>query len=52
MRRILLILAGLLIVTLIAAPFVAVWSVLFTSSGAQFVVRHLPHHVGGVQFIR
>ncbi len=50
MRRILLILAGLLIVTLSATPFVALWSVLFTTSGAQFVVRHLPHHVGGVEF--
>jgi translocation and assembly module TamB len=47
-RRILLILAGLLIVTLIAAPFVAVWAVLYTTGGAQFVVRHLPRHLGSV----
>ena len=47
-RRILLILASILIVTLIVAPFVLVWSVLFTTGGVQFVARHLPHHLGSV----
>ena len=47
-RRILLILASLLIVTLIVAPFVLVWAVLFTSGGVQFVARHLPHHLGSI----
>jgi translocation and assembly module TamB len=47
-RRILLILASILIVTLIVTPFAAVWSVLFTTGGAQFVVRHLPHQVSGI----
>ncbi|HEY1491024.1 MAG TPA: translocation/assembly module TamB domain-containing protein, partial [Steroidobacteraceae bacterium] len=47
-RRILLILASILIVTLIVAPFVAVWSVLFTTGGVQLVARHLPHHLGSI----
>ncbi len=47
-RRILLILASILIVTLIATPFVLVGLVLFTSGGAQFVARHLPHHMGAI----
>ncbi len=47
-RRILLILASILIVTLIVAPFVLVWSVLFTAGGVQFVARHLPHHLGSI----
>jgi translocation and assembly module TamB len=48
MRRILLILASILIVTLIAAPFVIVWSVLYTTAGVQFVARHLPRHLGPI----
>ncbi|MBS0581325.1 MAG: translocation/assembly module TamB domain-containing protein [Proteobacteria bacterium] len=48
MRRILLVLAGILIVTLIVAPFAAIWSVLYTTGGAQFVARHLPRHLGSV----
>src|SRR5450432_614032 len=47
-RRILLILASILIVMLIATPFVLVWAVLFTTGGAQFVVRHLPDHIGDI----
>ena len=48
MRRVLLILASILIVTLIVTPFVLVWSVLFTTGGAQFVAQHLPRHLGSI----
>jgi translocation and assembly module TamB len=50
-RRILLILASILIVTLIAAPIVLVWSVLFTPGGVQFVARHLPRHLGSIDLV-
>ncbi len=48
-RRILLILASILIVTLIVTPFVLVWAVLFTEGGARYVARHLPHHLGSIE---
>ena len=48
MRRALLFIAILLIGTLILAPLAGGWAVLYTTSGAQFVVRHLPRHMAGV----
>lgn len=48
MRRLLLILAVLLVVTVIGAPLALVWSALYTEAGAQFVVRHLPHSLGSI----
>lgn len=48
MRRALLLSAAVLIVTLIVGPIVLVWAGLFTARGAQFIVRHLPHRIGGV----
>ena len=36
------------IVTLIVGPIVLVWAGLYTTRGAQFIVRHLPHRLGGV----
>ena len=48
MRRLLLILAGLLIFTAIAGPATLIWSALFTNSGLQFVLRHIPQQIGGV----
>jgi translocation and assembly module TamB len=48
MRRLLLIIGSLLIVTAIVAPAVLIWSALFTASGLQFVVRHLPQQIGSM----
>ena len=48
LRRLLLALASVLIVGLIVAPLTLLWAALYTESGAQFVVRHLPHHLGPV----
>jgi len=48
LRRLLLALASVLIVGLIVAPLTLLWAVLYTESGAQFVVRHLPRHLGPV----
>jgi len=49
LRQGVLVLASVLIVTLILGPLVLVWCALYTTSGAQFIVRHLPRQVGGVQ---
>ena len=49
MRRLLLILASVLIFTAIAVPATLVWSALFTESGLQFVVRHIPQQLGPVR---
>jgi translocation and assembly module TamB len=49
LRRLLLALASLLIVTAIVAPAALIWSALYTSGGLQFAIRHIPHHIGGVQ---
>jgi hypothetical protein len=48
-RRVLLALGSVLIVTLIVAPLVILWSALYTTSGAQFIVRHLPRRMAGVE---
>jgi translocation and assembly module TamB len=49
MRRLLLALAVLIIITAVAAPAVLVWSALFTSDGLQFVIRHIPQQLGPVR---
>jgi translocation and assembly module TamB len=49
MRRLLLILACLLVLMVIVAPAVIIWSAVYTESGLEFVARHLPHRIGGVQ---
>jgi translocation and assembly module TamB len=51
MRRLLLILAGLVITAAIVAPAVLVWSALFTTAGLEFVVRHIPQQLGPVQLV-
>lgn len=51
MRRLLLALAILIIVTALAAPAVLVWAALFTSGGLQFVVRHIPQRLGPVRLV-
>jgi translocation and assembly module TamB len=48
MRRVILVIGSLLIVTALVAPVVLVWSALYTTSGLQFVVRHLPQQLGPV----
>ena len=49
MRRLLLILACVLVFVVIAVPAVIIWSAVHTQSGLQFVARHVPHHIGGVR---
>jgi translocation and assembly module TamB len=49
MRRLLLILACLLVFLLIVAPAVIIWSAVYTESGLKFVARHVPQRIGGVQ---
>ncbi|HEX8782024.1 MAG TPA: hypothetical protein VF764_01530, partial [Steroidobacteraceae bacterium] len=49
MRRLLLALAVLIVITAVAAPVVLVWSALFTNGGLQFVIRHLPRQLGPVR---
>ena len=48
LRQALLLIATVFIVTLIVGPIVLVWAGLYTTSGAQFIVRHLPRRLGGV----
>jgi translocation and assembly module TamB len=48
-RRLLLTLACLLVVILLLGPAALIWSALFTESGLQFLVRHVPHQLGGVR---
>jgi translocation and assembly module TamB len=47
--RLMLLVACLVIGTAIVAPLALVWSALYTSSGLQFVVRHLPQKLGPVR---
>jgi hypothetical protein len=49
MRRLLLILACLLVPLAIVMPAMLVWSALYTESGLKFVARHVPHRIAGVQ---
>lgn len=49
LRRVLLILATLVIVTLIVAPLGMLWAALYTERGAQFIVRHVPQRIGNVR---
>ncbi|HUI60734.1 MAG TPA: translocation/assembly module TamB domain-containing protein, partial [Steroidobacteraceae bacterium] len=49
MRRILLLIAGLLILLSVAVPTAAVYYLAFTESGFRFVIGRVPHRVAGVQ---
>jgi translocation and assembly module TamB len=51
MRRLLLILGCLIVALAILVPGALLWSVLFTTAGAQFVVRHLPQQLGPVHLV-
>ena len=46
MRRLLLITAALLVFLAITVPSIAVYYVVFTQSGFQFIVSHIPHRFG------
>src|SRR5579862_2084590 len=46
MRRLLLLTAAFLIFLAIAVPSAAVYYIIFTESGFQFIVRHIPHRFG------
>jgi translocation and assembly module TamB len=48
MRRLLLILACLLVLLLIAAPFLIAWEAVYTEGGAQFLARHVPRQIGDI----
>jgi translocation and assembly module TamB len=49
MRRLLLILGILIVFTAVAAPAALLWAALFTQSGLQFVIRHIPQQLGPVR---
>jgi translocation and assembly module TamB len=49
MRRLLLIAACLLILVVVVAPVTLVCSAVFSASGLQFLVRHLPERLGPVR---
>ncbi|HYB33430.1 MAG TPA: translocation/assembly module TamB domain-containing protein [Steroidobacteraceae bacterium] len=51
MRRLLLILACVVVAAAIVAPAALIWSALFTTAGLEFVVRHIPQQLGPVQLI-
>ncbi|MEA3177496.1 MAG: hypothetical protein QOI59_1019, partial [Gammaproteobacteria bacterium] len=48
MRRLLLLIAGILIVIAVTVPSAAVYYFAFTESGLKFLVSHVPHKAGGV----
>jgi translocation and assembly module TamB len=48
MRRLLLVVAALVVLTAIVAPAVLVWAALYTPGGLQFMVRHIPQQLGDV----
>ncbi len=49
MRRLLLAVAILVILTAVVAPAVLLWAALYTNGGLQFVIRHLPRQLGPVR---
>jgi len=48
MRRLLLLIAGALILIAVTVPTAAVYYLVFTEGGLQFLVSHIPHKVAGV----
>ena len=46
MRRLLLLTAAFLVFLAVAVPSAVVYYVVFTESGLQFIVRHIPHRFG------
>ena len=49
MRRLLLLLGILIVFTAVAAPAALLWAALFTQSGLQFAIRHIPQQLGPVR---
>jgi translocation and assembly module TamB len=49
LRRLLLLIACLAVVTAIVAPAALIWAALYTTGGLQFLIRHIPHNIAGVQ---
>ncbi|HEY3785682.1 MAG TPA: translocation/assembly module TamB domain-containing protein [Steroidobacteraceae bacterium] len=49
MRRLLLIVAGSLIFLAVAVPTACLYYLTFTQSGFRFLIRRIPHKVGGVE---
>ncbi|HET7756611.1 MAG TPA: translocation/assembly module TamB domain-containing protein [Steroidobacteraceae bacterium] len=49
MRRVLLLAACLVVVVVVLAPAALIGAALFTTSGVQFLVRHLPEKLGPVR---
>src|SRR3569833_3903821 len=48
MRRLLLLIAGILILTAVAVPSAAVYYFAFTETGLQYLFGNIPHKAGGV----
>src|SRR2546422_10916164 len=48
-RRLLLVLACLAVALALVAPAALIWSALYTNSGLQFLIGHIPHRMAGVQ---
>jgi translocation and assembly module TamB len=51
MRRLLLLIAIFIVLTAIVAPAVMIWAGLYTNSGLQFIVRHIPQQLGDVRLV-
>ena len=49
LRRLLLVLACLTVALAVVAPAALVWSALYTTSGLQFLIGHIPHRMAGVR---
>ncbi len=49
LRRLLLVLACLAVALALVAPAALIWSALYTNSGLQFLIGHIPHRMAGVQ---
>ena len=47
MRRLLLLIAGVLILIAVAVPTAVVYYLAFTEEGFQYIVRHVPHRAAG-----
>ena len=49
LRRLLLVFACVAVVTAVVAPAALIWSTLYTTSGLQSAIRHIPHEFAGVR---
>jgi translocation and assembly module TamB len=51
MRRLLLIIGTVIVLTAIVAPATLIWAALYTEGGLLFVVRHIPQQIGDVRLV-